>query len=73
MIVKYKPDKAYRHIYNNKKVIYCKIIQATKVANTRCYKVKMLNHHNMTNLLMESELEKLNLLDKIKLLFIKEK
>lgn len=73
MIMKYKPDIPYRHIYGDKKTIYCKVLEVKDISNLKCYKVKMINHHNMSNILIETELEKLNILDKIKLLFIKEK
>lgn len=70
MILKYKPDKIYRHIYGNKKIIYCRVIETRVISNLKCYKVIMINYHNMSNILMETELEKLNIIDKIKLLFI---
>lgn len=73
MILKYKPDKIYRHVYEDKKTIYCKVLEVKDISNLKCYKVKMINHHNMSNILIETELEKLNIIDRIKLLFIKEK
>lgn len=73
MILKYKPDKTYRRVYEGKKTIYCKVLEVKDISNLKCYKVKMINYHNMSNILIETELEKLNIIDKIKLLFIKEK
>lgn len=71
MILKYKVPKHYLKNYENKKYIYCEIKQTTEAVNKKVYLVKMLNFYNIANVFGDYELEKLNLLDKIKLLFIK--
>ena len=71
MILKYKVPDYYLESYNNQKVIYCKIVKTTETTNKKVYLVKMLNLYNISNIFGDYELEKLNLLDKIKLLFIK--
>ena len=71
MILKYKVPKHYLQNYENKKIIYCKIINTTELNTKKVYLVKMLNFYNISNLFGDYELEKLNLLDRIKLLFIK--
>lgn len=71
MILKYKVPKHYLKNYENKKIIYCKIINTTELNTKKVYLVKMLNFYNISNLFGNYELEKLNLLDKIKLKLIK--
>ena len=71
MILKYKVPKHYLKSYNNKKIIYCNIIKTTETINKKVYLVKMINLYNVSNIFGEDELKELNLLDKIKLLFIK--
>jgi hypothetical protein len=48
-------------------------LSTTKALNKKVYLVKMINHNNLTNVFAEKELKKLNLIDKIKLIFIKNK
>ena len=71
MLLKYKVPKHYLQNYENKKIIYCKIINTTELNTKKVYLVKMINFYNISNLFGNYELEKLNLLDRIKLLFIK--
>ena len=69
MILKYKVPKEERFRFNNKKVIYCKIMQMQKIytLNGICIcKVKMLNLDNASNIFVSTDLKKLNLIDKIK-------
>ena len=69
MILKYKVPKAERFRFDNKKTIYCKIEQMQKLytLNEICiYKVKMLNLDNASNIFVNTDLKKLNLIDKIK-------
>ena len=71
MILKYRVPKYYLKSYDNKKVIYCKIVKTTETINKKVYLAKMINLYNVSNIFVEDELKELNLLDKIKLLFIK--
>ena len=71
MILKYKVPSYYLKNYDNKKVIYCKIVKTTEALDKKVYLVKMLNLYNISNIFGDYELENLNLLDRIKLLFIK--
>lgn len=73
MILKYKVPPQYYTMFNNKNVIYCEVLSTTKALNKKVYLVRMLNHNNLTNVFAEKELKKLNLIDKIKLSFIKNK
>ena len=70
MILKYKVPPQYYTMFNNKNVIYCKVLNKTEALNQKVYLVRMLNHNNLTNVFAENELKKLNLLDRIRLLFI---
>lgn len=73
VVLKYKVPKKHRKaIYDNKKTIYCEIVQTQEIENTNIviYKVKMLNFKNYSNIFSSTELAKLNILDKIKLHFI---
>lgn len=73
MILKYKVPPQYYTMFNNKNVIYCKILNKTEALSQKVYLVRMINHNNLTNVFAEKELKKLNLIDKIKLIFIKNK
>lgn len=72
MILKYIVPKKERFRYHNKKIIYCEVEQEQKMVtcNKICYKVRMLNHYNLSNIFLNSDLKKLNILDKLKLIFI---
>ena len=72
MIFKYKVPKKERFRYGNKKIIYCEVEQEQKmvICNKICYKVRMLNYKNLSNIFLNSDLKNLNILDKIKLVFI---
>ena len=72
MILKYKVPENLRKKYGNKKIIYCKIEQEQKMktCNRICYKAKMLNYKNLSNIFLNNDLEKLNILDRLKLIFI---
>lgn len=73
MILKYKVPQKLRYRYGNKKIIYCKIEQEIKMktCNRICYKVRMLNHKNLSNIFLDDDLEKLNILDRLKLILYK--
>lgn len=73
MILKYKVPPQYYTMSNDQNIIYCKVLSTTKALNKKVYLVRMLNHNNLTNVFAEKELKKLNLIDKIKLSFIKNK
>jgi len=73
MILKYKVPPQYYTMFNSQNIIYCKVLSTTKALNKKVYLVRMLNHYNLTNVFAEKELKKLNLIDKIKLSFIKNK
>ena len=73
MILKYKVPPQYYTMFNDQNIIYCKVLSTTKALNKKVYLVRMLNHNNLTNVFAEKELKKLNLIDKIKLIFIKNK
>lgn len=66
MILKYKVPKKYERIYGKPKIIYCKILKTYDIPGVyKIYLVKMLNHHNLTSIFNEEELEKLSFIDKI--------
>lgn len=71
MILKYKVPEQYKKIFNNKKVIYCKIISEVENLKPKIYKVKMINFMNLSNIFNEKHLKKLNIIDKIKVFYIK--
>ena len=71
MIYKYKVPKHYRHIYNNKKILYCEVKQELDKIKPKIYLVKMINFMNVSNIFNEKQLKRLNLLDKIKVFYIK--
>lgn len=73
MILKYKVPPPYLEMFNNKHTIYCKIISTTKALNKKVYLVKMINYMNLTNVFAECELQRLNLIDRIKLIKIRRK
>lgn len=71
MVYKYIVPDDYKKMYNNKKVIYCKIINQVENLEPKIYLVRMINFMNLSNIFNEKHLKKLNLLDRIKILFIK--
>lgn len=73
MILKYKVPPQYYTMFNDQNIIYCKVLNKTEALNKKVYLVRMINHNNLTNVFAEKELKKLNLIDKIKLSFIKNK
>lgn len=73
MILKYKVPPQYYTMFNNKNIIYCKVLSTTKALNKKVYLVRMINYNDLTNVFVEKELKKLNLIDIIKLIFIKNK
>lgn len=69
MILKYEVPKTERKIYNNKRIIYCKIKQTLKlVEGMNAYNTEMINLNNRTNIFLNVNLKKLNLIDKIRIL-----
>ena len=71
MILKYKVPKQYLPMFQDKKVIYCKVLKKIDADNKKVYLVRMLNHRKRTNVFADDELIKINLIDRIKLLFIR--
>ena len=71
MILKYKVPPQYYTMFNNKNIIYCKVLSTTKALNKKVYLVRMINHNNLTNVFAEKELKRLNILDIVKLKFSK--
>jgi len=71
MLYKYIVPEDYKKIYNNKKVIYCETVKQVENLEPKIYMVKMINFMNLSNIFNEKHLKKLNLLDRIKILFIK--
>jgi hypothetical protein len=69
--MKYKVPKELRSKMNNKKTIYCKIkkVQELKMSERKIYLVNMINYGFLSNMFMDYELEKLNMLDNIKIKF----
>lgn len=70
MILKYKVPKEHRKkIYDNKRIIYCKVLEDKKLEHTDLivYRVEMINYHNFTNIFSIKELKQLNIFDKIRL------
>ena len=67
MILKYKVPKEIKKVYDNKKIVYCEILQTIKLkgCDEEVYKVKMINYNNFSNIFSKNELQKLNVLDKI--------
>ena len=72
MIVKYKVPEDEKKRYDNKKILYCKVLQEQPMfySDLICYLVKILNIKDRSALFLSKEMQKLNLLDRIKLLFI---
>ena len=69
MILKYIVPKQYRKkVYDNKRVIYCEILQKIELKDCEqeVYKIRMLNYNNFSNIFSKDELQKLNILDRIK-------
>ena len=76
MIYKYIVPKHERKRYVGKKVIYCEVIDKILLANEYkdyVYKVKILNNNNRISVFNSNEVKKLNVIDKIKVFFIKER
>lgn len=71
MILKYKVPKPYGNVFEGKKVIYCKVQKSIVADNKKVYLVRIINFRNMSNVFAENELKRLNLIDRIRLLFIK--
>lgn len=74
MVLKYNVPSRFRNIYNNQKTIYCEIQQSEELKADDylvMYKVKMLNCNGFSNIFLNRDLKKLNIIDKIKLIFIK--
>lgn len=74
MILKYKVPKEFKkRLYENKRIIYCEIINEQKIDSTdlKVYKVKMVNYKNFTNIFGSYELKQLNIFDKIRLKLLK--
>lgn len=71
MILKYKVPPPYITMFSGKKTIYCKVISKTEAVGKKVYLVKMINYQNLTNVFGDEELSKLNLLDRIKILWHK--
>lgn len=69
MILKYIVPIKYSKIYDNKKVVYCKILRKSEVSDRKVYLVDMLNV-GRSNVFADDELQKLNLWDKIKAKFM---
>ena len=73
MILKYKVPKQYLPMFQDKKVIYCKVLKKIDTDNKKVYLVRMLNHRKRTNVFAENELQRLNIIDRIKLIKIRRK
>lgn len=70
MLYKYIVPEHYRKKYN-KKVIYCEVIRSLENLKPKIYLVKMINVYNLSNIFNEKDLKKLNIIDKIKVIYIK--
>lgn len=68
MILKYKVPKHERKWFK-KRVIYCKILQTEELKDTykKAHLIRMLNFHNNTSIFLNTDLEELNIIDKLKL------
>lgn len=68
MILKYKVPKHERKWFG-KRVIYCKILQTEKLKNIdkKAHLVRMLNFKGITSIYLNTDLEELNIIDKLKL------
>lgn len=73
MILKYKVPKPYGNVFEDKKVIYCKVQKSIVADNKKVYLVRMINFRNMSNVFAENELQRLNIIDRIKLIKIRRK
>lgn len=71
MLYKYIVLKDYKKMYNNKKIIYCEVINTIEDIQPKVHLVKMVNFRNASNIFSEKDLQELNILDKIKIFFIK--
>lgn len=70
MILKYKVKDNEMYRYKNKRILYCETLQKQELLGTNgiiLYKVKILNLDNRIDLFINTELKKLNFIDKIKL------
>ena len=71
MIYKYLVPEHYKKMYNNKEVIYCKVIKKIDGIEPKIYLVKMINLMGVYNIFNRKSLKKLSLLDIIKVIFLK--
>lgn len=73
MYIKYEVPKNRRHIYEGKELLYGKVIQQISLKNTgiTLIKVQYINYYNIVDVLDVQEISKINLLDKIKIFFMK--
>lgn len=74
--IKYIVPKHRKSFFDGKKVLYGRIIQehTLKGANTiKIYKVSYINYYHDFDVLDATEVEKINLLDKIKIFFMERK
>lgn len=71
MYFKYKVPKNQRFMYRNKKTIYCEVARTIEGDDMKIYLVKMLNCCNAYNIFFDKRLQKPNLLDRIRIFFIK--
>lgn len=69
MIYKYEVPRKEKKKYNNKEVVYCKVLDATNMGNAIVLlKVEKLNLKKERDYFLNTELKKLNLLDRLKVL-----
>ena len=67
MMLKYIVPDEFKKLFNND-ILYCKVLNDFEINNKQVYLVKMINYKNRTNVFAEDELQKCNLLDRIKIL-----
>ena len=69
MIYKYEVPRKEKKKYNNKEVVYCKVLEGISMGNgIVLLKVKKLNLQKERDYFLNTELKKLNLLDRLKVL-----
>lgn len=71
MLYKYIVPEHYKKMFDNKKIIYCEVINTVEDIQPKVYLVKMINFMNASNIFSEKDLQELNILDKVKIFFIK--
>lgn len=71
MLYKYIVPEHYKKMFSNKKIIYCEVINTVEDIQPKVHLVKMINFMNASNIFSEKDLQKLNILDKVKIFFIK--